>query len=102
MIIEPTEIIADYCLGFNNQYLLGSDGHIYRLPFEYKGKFYGMKKLKPQYRGKNKASVGWDIQMKLNSKAQFWYKAQLMTQFVKMEKPIIIKSVELNENYYNR
>ncbi len=100
--MEQTEITASYRLAFNDQYLLGSDGNIYRLHFSYKGRFYGMKKVKPQYKGKNKACIGWYIQMLLGKKPQFWYLSQLRTQFVKMEKIVVIKTMEINGDFYGK
>ncbi len=97
--MKVIEIIAEYKLSFNDQYVLGTDGHIYRLPFEYKGRFHGLKRIKPQIRGKNNTTIGWRIAMTLD-KYQLWYKAQLMPQFVKMDKPMTIKLIEPNEDFY--
>ncbi len=87
-------LVAHHYLSFSKNYVLGTDGEIYRLPMEGKGgRFWGFKKLKPLYTGRNKKSIGWSIVMP-DGDRKLWYKAQIEQYFLKLEKPIIIKQIK--------
>ncbi len=92
---ELTYIIAKYGVSFSGKYVLGNDSNIYRLAYEDdKGRFHGIKLIKPRLTGKKKKIRSWSLVMPEGNRAT-WYESQIKHYFVKLEKQVVIKTINL-------